>query len=71
MTLPMMYSEPWATGPDDPYRIEPCPECGAGDAEFGLHEPNCPSGYPTRDPEEEALQEATREYENDNPGWPF
>ena len=21
-----------------------CPECGIGDAEYGLHEPNCPSG---------------------------
>lgn len=31
---------------DDP---TPCPECGAEDAEYGQHEPGCPSGYPTRD----------------------
>jgi hypothetical protein len=71
MTLPTQFSEPWAAGPDDPYTIEPCPECGAPDAEYGLHEPDCPSGYPTRDPEKAAFQEAVREYENDNPGWPF
>jgi hypothetical protein len=47
---------------DDPYAIESCPECGASDAEYGLHEPNCPSGYPTRDPEGDAV----REYEEEN-----
>jgi hypothetical protein len=31
---------------DDP---TPCPECGAEDAEYGQHEPGCPSGYPTRE----------------------
>jgi hypothetical protein len=49
------------TGYDDP---TPCPECGAEDEEYGQHEPGCPSGYPTRDPEGEALQDAAREYEN-------
>lgn len=66
MTLPTQYSEPWAAGPDDPYAIEPCPECGALDMEFGQHEAGCPSGFPTRDPEGEALQEATREFEDDS-----
>lgn len=69
MSLPTQYSEPWAAGPDDPYRVEACPECGAGDAEYGLHEPDCPSGFPTRDPDPEltAIQEATREYEDEHP----
>jgi len=49
MTLPTQYSEPWAAGPDDPYAIEPCEECGAGDRDYGQHEPGCPSGFPTRD----------------------
>ena len=26
-----------------------CPECGIGDAEYGVHESGCPSGYPTVD----------------------
>jgi hypothetical protein len=72
MTLPTMYSEPWAAGPDDPFRIEPCPECGAPDAEFGLHEPGCPSGFATRDltPAErelDALQNAYRDFEDEHP----
>lgn len=40
---------------DDP---TPCPECGAPDEEYGQHEPGCPSGYPTRDPEDDELRRA-------------
>jgi hypothetical protein len=61
-------TEPFTTELEDPYAIEPCPECGAPDAEFGQHEPGCPSGFPTRDPEGEALQEATREFEDERIG---
>lgn len=52
MTLPTQYSEPWAAGPDDPFAIEPCEECGAEDRDYGQHEPGCPSGYPTREPDD-------------------
>lgn len=49
---------------DDPYRIEPCEECGAEDRDYGQHEPGCPSGFPTRDAELEALQDTYREFED-------
>ncbi len=49
---------------EDLYFIEPCPECGAEDAEYGQHEAGCPSGYPTRDPEGDELMDATREFED-------
>ena len=61
MTLPTMYSEPWAAGPDDPFAIEPCEECGAEDRDFGQHEPGCPSGFPTRDELQDAFREAEDE----------
>ena len=36
--------------PSDDYTDPtPCPECGVGDAEYGVHERGCPSGYPTLD----------------------
>ena len=53
------------TGTEDPYAIEACEECGAADRDYGQHEPGCPSGFPTRDPELDALQEATRECEDE------
>ena len=47
---------------------EPCPECGIGDAEYGLHERGCPSGYPTQDPELDNLQNTYRETEDEATG---
>ncbi len=46
---------------------EACPECGTGDAEYGVHESGCPSGYPTiddTDRERDAWQDAMRESED-------
>ncbi len=46
---------------------EACPECGTGDAEYGIHESGCPSGYPTiddTDRERDAWQDAMRESED-------
>jgi hypothetical protein len=66
--LPTQYTEPWAAGPDDPYHIDPCEECGAEDAEYGVHKSGCPSGYPTidaTDRERDALQGAVREFEDE------
>lgn len=48
---------------DDP---TPCPECGTEDAEYGVHNDGCPSGYPTlsdTDRERDAMQNATWEFE--------
>lgn len=60
-------NDPGLAGPPSPYDDPtPCPECGAEDAEYGLHENDCPSGYPTfaaSDP----LSEAAREYEDEHP----
>lgn len=47
--------------------IPACPECGSEDAEYLPHEPGCPSGFPTRDHEGEAVQEASREFEDEHP----
>lgn len=32
---------------------EACPECGIGDAEYGLHRSGCPSGFATMTVEED------------------
>jgi hypothetical protein len=47
-----------------PMTPEMCPECGTGDAEYGVHESGCPSGYPTIDDTERERDEMAgwREY---------
>ena len=42
----------------------PCPECGIGDAEYGLHEADCPSGGDGLDID--ALQDSYREAEDES-----
>ena len=62
-------TDPGLASPPSPYDDPtPCPECGIEDAEYGVHERGCPSGYPTldaTDPEQKALDDATREYEDE------
>lgn len=65
MTHP--FNDPGLYSPTSPYDDPtPCPECGVDDAEYGLHEAGCPSGYPTFDPELDELQNLYREAEDEN-----
>ena len=60
------YNDPGLASPASPYDDPtPCPECGIGDAEYGVHEVDCPSGYPTKEPEQDAFDQTVWEYEND------
>ena len=61
-------TDPGLASPPSPYDDPtPCAECGTEDAEYGVHERGCPSGYPTLD-DTDPLQDATREYEDEHPG---
>lgn len=42
--------DPGLASPPSPYDDPtPCPECGVEDMEYGEHEEDCPSGYPTKE----------------------
>lgn len=57
-------NDPGLASPPSPYDDPtPCAECGVGDAEYGLHEADCPSGGDGLDLD--ALQDAYREAEDE------